>query len=255
MQLMREEALLIHRLCKGYLEEDDASLRIEALNRLKWNVLASPSTVEVVDLNKAGELCWKPLSTDPKHPLAEEPVTSSSTSHIHIELAQIYYWECLGMIDKSPPPLLIHNPDGRAITVEQFVSEVSAYAQGLRGMIYETEDLSFGDSSYEDNPPPAPLLIENIDGKTITIEQFIVKVSEYAQSLRETIFECKGRAWSRYERACLWFDAVSGPKRRDAEDPDVLFYVDFTSNSWSSSNEIEADLVRKEKRFIENRSK
>lgn len=121
-------------------KEDDASLKIEALNRLKWNVLASPSTAEVVDLNKAGELCWQPLLTDPKHPLAEEPVTSPSTSHIHIELAQIYYWECLGMVDESPPPLLIHNPDGRAITVEQFVVEVSAYAKSLRQMIDEIED-------------------------------------------------------------------------------------------------------------------
>lgn len=180
-------------------------LRKRALDRLRWDLLAPPSTVQIIDVNEVGKPSWQSMLMNPKHPLADEAVTEVPRSRMCIVFDMIEGWECW--------------------------------------------------ERYEGNPPPAPLLIENIDGKTITIEQFIVKVSEYAQSLRETIFECEGRAWSRHESACLWFDAVSGPKRRDAEDPDVLFYVDFTSNSWSSSSEIEADLVRKEKRFIENRSK
>ncbi|KAI4611876.1 uncharacterized protein J4E87_010378 [Alternaria ethzedia] len=403
-------------------KDDDVSLRTEALDRLRWNVLASPSTVEVIDLNEASELneanelCWSLLLADPKHPLAEDPVTSPPTSRIHIMLAMIDHWECLGMIDESPPPLLIHNTDRRAITVEQFVTEVSAYAKSLRELIDEIEDVSsaaekesrclyydsadglesldsggmedvfplhfmssrsysaeefrrewmkrerlfkehmschptngihiapgsidFAEASrnfrlfpeevpreeegllhtsaldrlrwnllappstvliidsneegepswrpmlvdpkhpladeavtevprsrmcvafdmveawecwerYDDNPPPPPLLIENSDGNAITIEQFIVKVSRYAQRLRETIFECEGRALSGSEGACLWFDAAFGPKRKDAEDPDILFLVGFTSNFWFSSSQIEADHVQKEKRFVD----
>ncbi|KAI4618778.1 hypothetical protein J4E80_005382 [Alternaria sp. BMP 0032] len=398
-------------------KDDDVSLRTEALDRLRWNVLASPSTVEVVDLNGAGELCWKALLTDPKHPLAEEPVTTRPTFHIRVIFVMIHYWKCLGMMDESPPPLHIRNTNGRAITVEQFVTQVSAYADSLREMIDEIEDVSlaaekesrclyyysnyglrswngggtedvfplnfmssvsssaeefrehwvrrerlfkdhllsdptntvhmapgsidFAEASrnfrllpeevpreeesllhtsaldrlrwnllappstvliidsnkegepswrlmlvdpkhplankavtevprsrmcvasdmveawecwerYDDNPPPPPLLIENSDGKAITIEQFIVKVSQYAQSLRETIFECEGRALSGSEGACLWFDAAFGPKRKDAEDPDILFLVGFTSNLWYSSSQIEAEHVQKEKRFFES---
>ena len=123
-------------------KEDDVSLRTEALDRLRWNVLASPSTVEVVDLNEAGELCWKPLFTNPRHPLAEEPVTARPTFDIRVVFLMIHYWKCLGMMDESPTPLHIHNTDGRAITVEQFVTKVSAYAESLREMIDEIEDVS-----------------------------------------------------------------------------------------------------------------
>ncbi|KAI4702814.1 hypothetical protein J4E89_010151 [Alternaria sp. Ai002NY15] len=123
-------------------KDDDVSLRTEALDRLRWNVLAPPSTVEVVDLNEAGELCWKPLFINPKHPLAEEPVTARPTFDIRVIFVMIHYWKCLGMMDESPPPLHIHNTDGRAITVEQFVTQVSAYAESLREMIDEIEDVS-----------------------------------------------------------------------------------------------------------------
>jgi len=68
------------------------------------------------------------------------------------------------------------------------------------------------------------------------------------------IFECEGRALSGSEGACLWFDAAFGPKCKDAEDPDILFLVGFTSNIWYSSSQIEADHVQKEKKFAERSS-
>ncbi|KAH6848488.1 hypothetical protein BKA58DRAFT_285389, partial [Alternaria rosae] len=122
--------------------EETSLLCKKALDRLRWDLLAPPSTVQVIDVNEEGEPIWRSILVDPKHPLADEAVTEVPRSRMRIVFGMLEGWECW--------------------------------------------------ERYEDNPPPAPLLIENIDGKTITIEQFIVKVSEYAQSLRETIFECKG---------------------------------------------------------------
>jgi hypothetical protein len=100
--------------------------------------------------------------------------------------------------------------------------------------------------------PPPPFLIENANGRDISIEQFVTSLSEYATAMREQIFECEDRQEREWEGACLYVDYVGGPSRKEVGDPDVLFKVSLLSISTSHAEAIEKDSVRMEKKFVES---
>ncbi|KAI4941483.1 hypothetical protein J4E86_010516 [Alternaria arbusti] len=174
-------------------------VRVESLDRLKWNVLASPSTIEAVDFDESGEVCWRPLLLDPKHPLADEAVTKLPIPRMGVKLVMIEYWKSLGMMDEAPPPLVIDNTDGR----------------------------------------------------TITIEQFVLRVSEYAYSLREMLCEIEDREPSSQESAEIYYYSTGAPKLQEPGNL-YVFPLNFKTNESSSVHEIEAQWVRREWLFVEN---
>ncbi|KAF2825915.1 hypothetical protein CC86DRAFT_407160 [Ophiobolus disseminans] len=77
----------------------------------------------------------------------------------------------------------------------------------------------------DDRPPP--LLIENADGRPISLGQLITKLHDYTIGLRDLIYEIEDREAS--DNAHLYFSGLSGPNRRDLEDMDYLFRV----HAWS----------------------
>ncbi|CAG5137437.1 uncharacterized protein ALTATR162_LOCUS107 [Alternaria atra] len=94
---------------------------------------------------------------------------------------------------------------------------------------------------------PAPLVIENAGGQPITFAQFVSELHRYALELRETIFEIENRGNS--DNARLYCSGASGPKRKDAGDPDALFMVYLDSDMFTSGQEFEQDWIRKAERF------
>jgi len=179
------------------VEKKKSLIREEILGRLRWNVLAPPSTVEVVDFDTTGELCWRPLLLDPKHPLAHEAVTELPQSRMAVVLAMIEYWDCLGMMDEAPPPLLI----------------------------------------------------ENTDGQAVTIEQFVIKVSEYAQSLRQTIYDIENRYPSSQRSVDLYYDSTDAPEPQETGEPDFVFPLHLISKDTSLTGELETEWIRREREF------
>jgi hypothetical protein len=148
-------------------------------------------------LQRSRRAMLEPLLS-PKHPLADEAVTKIPRSRMRIVLNMIEYWECwfdMDMMDDIPPPLLIENSDGRAITVEQFIVEVSKYAESLRDTIYEIEDRG---------------------------------------------------PWQK-EDARVYYFLITGPKYREAEDPDVVFAIHHISDITNSVRDFEDEWVRKER--------
>ncbi|CAO2658351.1 Nn.00g060740.m01.CDS01 [Neocucurbitaria sp. VM-36] len=110
---------------------------------LKWSILDSPTTAQIMELNSSGEPQWRPLFGEPDHPLAKLPITEPPRSRMLIVLVMVHYWEfwqdaCAE--DDRPAPLLIENPDGQPITLAQFIKELHNYSVGLRDLIYEIED-------------------------------------------------------------------------------------------------------------------
>jgi hypothetical protein len=104
----------------------------------------------------------------------------------------------------------------------------------------------FQDSGDE---PPAPLVIENLDGQPISVAQFITKVHEYTLRLRDQIYELEDRADN--EEAIFFFSWASGPLRTDAFDTNARFAVNMRSNIIPNDNMLEEICAIKVRRFVE----
>jgi hypothetical protein len=72
------------------------------------------------------------------------------------------------------------------------------------------------------------LLIENLDGRPISIAQSVTEVHDYTSRLRDLIHEIEDREDS--EKYLLYFFGASGPKRKDAGGLNVRFTVYAASN-------------------------
>jgi hypothetical protein len=110
-------------------------------DRLKWSLLASPSTIQVLDMDANSEPQWYPLLAEPHHRVAMQPITDTQRSRMLVILDFVEYAEYYSDSgDEVPAPLVIENLDGTPICVAQFVHEVHVYVVGLRDVIYELED-------------------------------------------------------------------------------------------------------------------
>jgi hypothetical protein len=123
-------------------EEDQDVFIYDVADRLKWSLLDPPSVIEVLDLNETGSPQWSHLLIDPKHAFANEAITKPQRSRmlVVIDIVESWeYWQDADAWDERPAPLVIENTDGQPITVEQFVTEVYAYATELRDLMFEAE--------------------------------------------------------------------------------------------------------------------
>lgn len=112
-------------------------------------------------------------------------------------------------------------------------------------------DLVYGADYWHDadarDEKPASLVIENAGGQPIALAQFVDELHNYATELREIIFELEDRGNPKNAR--LYCCGASGPKRKDAGDPDALFLVYLHSDVFTSDQELEQDWIGKAERF------
>jgi hypothetical protein len=99
------------------------------------------------------------------------------------------------------------------------------------------------------DPAPAPLVIENLDGRPISVAQFITELHDYTLRLRDLMYEIEDRAHE--EEAVYTFFSVSGPKRGDAADVDARFMVDFVSDVVKDDEMLEGIWAQNMQRFVE----
>jgi hypothetical protein len=96
---------------------------------------------------------------------------------------------------------------------------------------------------------PAPLVIENLDGQSISVAQFVIEVHEYTLRLRDVIYELEDRADD--EEAVFLFYGVSGPKRKDVVDTNARFAVGMHSNVVRDHELLGAMCANRIRRFVE----
>ncbi|USP78067.1 hypothetical protein yc1106_05341 [Curvularia clavata] len=165
-------------------------VRNDLLYRLRWNVFGPLDEIEI----RTGP--WDQTTDVPLfgHPLAKESIAVPPVSRID----KLCIAECLDRVDyrmeeayqyKPPPPLTIHNEDGSAISIGQFVTEAHAYlnlhAEALKdakGRLYgipgETDPIT-GICTIVDHylPPSTRLFFKRVDAVQIgEINQFSVSV-------------------------------------------------------------------------------
>jgi hypothetical protein len=97
---------------------------------------------------------------------------------------------------------------------------------------------------------PAPLVIENTDGRPITVEQFVTKVGAYANELRNLMFEAEGRDEAERLRARYYFLLAMGPRRKDAGDTEAIFSITLQSDVVNSDAEMADWWSRLEHRYM-----
>lgn len=94
---------------------------------------------------------------------------------------------------------------------------------------------------------PAPLLIENADGRPVSVGRLITKLHDYVKELRDLIYEIEDRDVS--EDAILYLFSISGPTRKDANNPDALFTVLINSDVTTNVG-FEEEWARKAQLFV-----
>jgi len=74
--------------------EEESLLHTSALDRLRWNLLAPPSTVQIIDSDEDREPMWRLMLVDLKHPLADEAVTEVPRSRMCVAFDMVEAREC-----------------------------------------------------------------------------------------------------------------------------------------------------------------
>jgi len=102
------------------------------------------------------------------------------------------------------------------------------------------------DAEAMDNRPP-PLLMENIDGRPISLAQVITKLHDCTIRLRDLIYEIGNRELD--DCAHLYFSGISKSKRGGPDNADALFRVHVLSDIVQNDPMGEEMWVRKAQRF------
>jgi hypothetical protein len=121
--------------------------------RLRWNVLGSLESIQVMDDPDDLHSSCSPLAG---HQISLESVMNPSKSHMRVfykSFTEHDYWSQLGL--EPPPPLNIAKPDRDVISVYDFIVAVDQYFKGFREDVIkvvglnETEKLWFDRIQYE----------------------------------------------------------------------------------------------------------
>ncbi|KAH8723452.1 hypothetical protein GQ44DRAFT_570101, partial [Phaeosphaeriaceae sp. PMI808] len=108
-------------------EDHQGTFLQDRLKRVRWSLLQSPSTAQIVELNDMGEPEWRPLFGEPNQALAEEPLTYPPQARMLVLIDLVNscdYWQDACAQDDRPAPLIIQNSNGQPITLAQFIKEL-----------------------------------------------------------------------------------------------------------------------------------
>jgi hypothetical protein len=103
--------------------------------------------------------------------------------------------------------------------------------------------------AYDDRP--APLLIENVDGQPISVEQFVTEIHKYTVSLRDLLYEAEGRDESEKQHARYYYLLTMGPTRKNAGDANAEFRIHHQSDCLNSDEDFEKYSAWIARRFVD----
>ncbi|KAH8725399.1 hypothetical protein GQ44DRAFT_726852 [Phaeosphaeriaceae sp. PMI808] len=115
----------------------------DKLDRIKWSMLDSPSTAQVIELDADHQPHLRPLFGEPLHALAQEPITYPPRPRMLVDIGIITgWWAWQDEYVERPELLVIENTDRQPITLSQFIIAVYDHVAKVRDLLFEIEDRS-----------------------------------------------------------------------------------------------------------------